>query len=219
MNNIPAYTLVIGQKNYSSWSMRAWLLMRFLGLDFETVEIGLYTDGSRARVRDLGGEAGLVPVLLIDQFAIWETLAIFEWLHERHGAVWPMDPWMRARARSLCGEVSAGMQALRAAMPCNVRARERRAIRTRETDEDIARVCDIWSSRPGGECPWLFAEFGAADIMFAPIATRFRTYGVEVEGTARAYWQRLLAHPLVEEWSGLAALETDVIPSAEVGER
>jgi len=211
----PHYTLILGPKNYSSWSMRAWLVMRHLGLDFEIVTVDLYRDGSRDAVRELGGETGLVPVLKRDGFAIWDTLAIFETLHEAHGGVWPADADRRARARSLAGEVHSGFDALRAAMPVNTRARGRTANRTAEVEADIARAADIWSRAPKGE--WLFGAFGGADILFAPIATRFQTYGVVLPPAASAYCSNLLAHPLVAEWLALGAAETGRIETFEIG--
>ncbi|HEX5183000.1 MAG TPA: VOC family protein [Allosphingosinicella sp.] len=214
---MPPCILVLGQKNYSSWSMRAWLLMRWLGLDFEIETVPLYREDSRPRVRALGGETGLVPVLRLGDLAIWDTLAIFETLHERHGGVWPADAPQRARARSLCGEVHSGFNALREALPVNIRARGRKVPLTPAVEADIERVAAIWSrpSRTGSD--WLFGEFGAADIMFAPVATRFQTYGIILPQPASAYQARLLAHPLVASWLALGAAETDTIPSLERG--
>lgn len=211
------YTLVLGQKNYSSWSMRAWLLMRWLELDFEVVTVPLYTEQSRATVRAQGGETGMVPVLKAGDLAIWDTLAIIEYLHEAHRDVWPADPAQRARARSLAGEVHSGLNALRAAMPVNTRARGRRAAVTPDVEADIARVEDVWTRYPGRDGPWLFGEFGVADILYAPVATRFQTYGVELGGPARTYHAQLLTHPLVAEWLAAGAAESDVIPVLEVG--
>jgi glutathione S-transferase len=209
-------TLVLGPKNYSSWSMRAWLLLKFLEVPFDVVTIDLYTPTSRQEVRDQGGESGLVPVLRDGDLAIWDTPAIFEHFHETHPQVWPAPRDRRARARSLCGEVHSGFHALRAAMPVNTRARGRSAARTAEVTADIDRVVEIWTRYPA-EGGWLFDEFGGADIMFAPIATRFQTYGVSLSGPAADYQARILAHPLVAEWLRLGAAETGMIPSLEVG--
>ena len=211
------YFLVLGQKNYSSWSMRAWLLMRLLNLPFEVITIGLYTETSRAEVRALGGETGLVPVLRQGDLIVWDTLAIFEHLHETYGGVWPEDRQRRAQARSLCAEVHAGFAALRDAMPVNTRARRRNALRTSAVEADIERASNIWSRWPKSGSPWLFGTFGAADIMFAPIATRFQTYDVQLPDRARVYQQALLTHPLVAEWLELGRQETDQIPQLEIG--
>jgi glutathione S-transferase len=155
-------------------------------------------------------------VLVDGDVAIWDTLAIFEHLHESYPAVWPADKADRARARSICCEIHSAFHALRSAMPCNTRARGRTAIRTAGVTADIDRVVEIWNLY-GERSPWLFGEFGAADIMFAPVATRFQTYGVDPEGVARDYMVRLLAHPLVAEWLRLGELETDTIAILEVG--
>jgi glutathione S-transferase len=209
-------TLVIGQKNYSSWSMRAWLLLKTLGVPFTEVTIPLYRTDSRQSVRALGGQTGLVPVLIDRGTPIWDTLAIFEHLYESYPAVWPADRFDRARARSLAGEIHSSFNALRAAMPVNTRARGRRAKRTADVTADIERVVHIWEGYCGGT-PWLFGAFGGADIMFAPIATRFQTYGVQLGGMAQGYMDRLLDHPLVAEWLRLGQQETDVIELLEVG--
>jgi len=209
----PKYTLIIGPKNYSSWSMRAWLLLKVLGLPFAEQTVPLYQPGSRDHVRGLGGETGLVPVLLEGDAAIWDTLAIFEHLYEAHPAVWPAHRYARAHARSLSGEVHAGFSALRSAMPVNTRARNRIARRSEAVEADIQRVVEIWTSLGGSS--WLFGDFCAADIMFAPIATRFQTYGVELEGLAGDYMDRLLRHSLTMEWLELGRLESSVIPLFE----
>lgn len=210
------YRLIIGNKNYSSWSMRAWLLLRFLDIAFEEIEVLLYRDGAREMVQALGGETGLVPVLINHGTPIWDTLAIAETLFETHPRVWPADPALRARARSYSGEVHSSLNALRDAMPLNTRGRGRVAPIDEHVHADIARVEAIWSQArryPGG--PWLFGEFCAADIMFAPVATRFQTYGVSVAPEAQHYYLSLLSHPLVEEWLALGEAEADVIPVLE----
>lgn len=169
-------------------------------------------------MKALGGESGLVPVLRQGELAIWDTLSIFEHLHEAYGGGWPANPSARARARSLCGEVHSGLHAVREAMPVNTRARDRTAVRSDSVEADIARVAEIWSQDPRSDGrPWLFGDFGAADIMFAPVATRFQTYGAALLERPRAYQSALLSHPLVEEWLELGAAEADTIPLLEVG--
>ena len=208
--------LVIGNKNYSSWSMRAWMLLRFAELPFTEISIDLYRPDSRAPVLALGGETGLVPVLIADGQAIWDTLAITEFVYELCPRIWPADRLVRARARAYVGEVHSGLNAVRQAMPCNTRARDRVADRTPQVESEIARVVDIWSRADGA---WLFGEFCAADIMFAPVAARFRTYGVEIGGRAGEYWQRLLRHPLAAEWFALGEAEPMVIEQFELPTR
>lgn len=205
--------LVIGNKNYSSWSMRAWLLLKHLRLDFEEISISLYVPDARARVQALGGETGLVPVLIADGFPIWDTLALTEFLHERYPGVWPESTFKRARARSYAGEVHSGLNALRDAMPLNCRGRRRIAVRSEAVVADIQRVTAIWSQY--NESIWLLGEFCALDIMFAPVAARFRTYDVMLSGRAAAYQQRLLEHPLVKQWCSLGEVEPQIIEQFE----
>ncbi|WP_269716304.1 glutathione S-transferase family protein [Caulobacter sp. NIBR2454] len=210
-------TLAIGNKNYSSWSMRAWLLLKLVGADFDEVMIPIYRDGARDMVRAMGGETGMVPLLKDGDLAVWDTLAIFEYVAERFPGVWPADPAHRARARSYAAEVHAGFNDLRAAMPCNTRARNRRAVMTPQVEADIARVLQIWETAGRHGSPWLFGEFGGVDAMFAPIATRFQSFGVELTGRPLAYQQALLAHPLMVEWLAAGAAETGVIEASEIG--
>jgi len=212
----PTLQLVIGNKNYSSWSMRAWMMLHLAELSFTEIAIELYRPGSRERVNALGGETGLVPVLVADGHPIWDTLAIAEYLNELSPKIWPADAFDRARARSYAGEVHSGLNALRAAMPCNTRARDRAARRSDQVDAEIARVVEIWRRCDGG---WLFGDFCAADIMFAPVAARFRTYGVELDGAADDYFRRLIEHPLASAWFALGAAEPMVIDQFELPHR
>jgi glutathione S-transferase len=205
--------LVIGDKNYSSWSMRAWMLLRFARLPFMETSVELYRPGARQLVMAMGGETGLAPVLIADGAAIWDTLAITEYVYERCPGVWPADQKSRARARSYAGEIHSGLNALRAAMPCNTRARNRVPALSPEVRADIARVAEIWSRTDGD---WLFGEFCAADIMFAPVAARFRTYGVSLPSVAHDYWLRLLSHELAAEWFALGQAEQTVIERFEL---
>lgn len=174
-----AHTPVIGNRNYSSWSMRAWLLMRLAGMPFDGAVVPLYDAGSRA-VRKLGGQTGLVPVLIADAHPIWDTLATTETPHEASPPIWPSDPARRARARSHAGEVHSSLGALRDAMPVDARGRNRQPVIDDDVRADIARVCTIWATAgryPEG--PWLFGAFCAAGIMFAPVAARFHTCAVD----------------------------------------
>jgi glutathione S-transferase len=205
--------LVIGNKNYSSWSMRAWMLLRFTELPFSEINIELYTANSREQVRALGGETGLVPVALVEGRAIWDTLAITEYLYEQCPRIWPADPLNLPSAPGYEGEVHSGLNAVRAAMPCNTRARDRIADRSTEVEAEIARVSEIWSRATDD---WLFGDFCAADIIFAPVAARFRTYGVMLEGTAQDYCQRLLSHPLSTEWFALGEADPSTIDMFEL---
>jgi len=176
-------------------------MMKFCGMPFEEKIINLYTDTSRQEVRAWGGETGLVPVLIDGDTKIWDTLAIAEYLYEQFPVIWPGNKVLRAKARSICGEIHSGLNALRNAMPVNTRARNRPAVITLDVAEDIRRVQQIWESclaQNSGE--WLFGEFSAVDIFFAPVATRFQTYGVNIEGPESGYQKKILAHPLAQEW-------------------
>jgi len=196
--------------------MRAWLLLRMLEVPFDELTVPLYQAQSRSAVRALGGQTGLVPVLLDGAAAIWDTMAIFEHFQELHPAVWPVARLDRAHARSISGEIHSGFHALRSAMPVNTRARNRIVARSTGVENDIERIKEILKSRSCG-APWLFGSFCGADIMLAPIATRFQTYGVQLEGAADVYMNQLLGHPLVAEWLRLGEAEKDVIGSLEVG--
>jgi glutathione S-transferase len=211
------FVLILGNKNYSSWSMRAWLLLRFVEAPFEEKLIELYTERSRCEVKALGGQTGLVPVLRDGDTTIWDTLAIAEYLYEEYSRVWPSSRVLRARGRSLCGEVHSSLQFMREAMPVNTRGRERVANVTIDVERDLDRVREIWETcmaDHGG--PWLLGEFSAADIMFAPVATRFQTYGVPVAGRAQNFYSRILDHSLVVEWLEDGKMESSRIEQFEL---
>jgi glutathione S-transferase len=212
-------TLVIGNKNYSSWSLRAWLLLREAGLEFEERRIALDQPGTKAALEAVS-PAGRVPVLLLDHETIWDSLAIAETLAERYPGkrLWPADAAARAHARSISAEMHSGFSALRNQMPMNCRA-QRRVPRTAELKADISRVIAIWSDcarRYGGG--WLFGEFSVADVMYAPVVLRFRTYDVPWPDAARSYPERLLGSPALQEWLAAAELETEVIEHDEKGQ-
>ena len=211
-----SYTLIIGNKNYSSWSMRAWLLLEFLEIQFDEIAIDLYTDSARSKVLESGCETGMVPVLKEGDFAIWDTMAIIEYLYESYPQVWPQAKQQRARARSICAEMHAGFQHVRNSMPMNVRKRCALPAMTDALKKDIQRIVEIWENcqnASGG--PWLFGEFSAADTFFAPVATRFQTYGVELSGKAKSYNEQILRHPLVVKWIALGKAETMVLKQYE----
>lgn len=214
-----ALTLVIGNKNYSSWSMRAWLLLRWLELDFKEVVIPLYRAESRAAVLRYS-PTGLLPALLDGDLRIWDSFAIILHLADHMPPVWPGDPRKRAFVRSACAEMHSGFHALRTAMPHNGRARERRVPVTDQLAANVARIEQIWTEgrrRFGADGPWLAGEFGIGDITFAPVASRFRTYGVKLDSPAEEYGLDLLRHPLVERWFAEGAEDAETIPDAEVG--
>ena len=220
-----ALQLVIGNKNYSSWSMRPWVLLRHFGIAFEEIRLRFdFTPGS-AFYRELARytPTGKVPVLLIDGFAVWDTLAIAEAvadLHPEH-AVWPRDPMQRARARSLCAEMHAGFPALRNLCSMNIEASlpevgRQLMVERAELRAEMARIDGMWSQQlaaSGG--PFLFGRFGAADAYYAPVASRIRTYALPVSEAVQAYIERLWAAPGVTHWVADALAERDFLDFEE----
>ena len=205
------YTLVIGSKNYSSWSMRAWLALRHAGADFDEVVIPLDTPDAKERIL-AHSPAGLVPILKDGNLRVWESMAILEVVAERspEKPFWPADESARAHARSVSQEMHAGFRALRQALPMNCRRRYESFEITREAEADIARVQAIWSEcreRHAADGDFLFGPFGNADAMFAPVASRFMTYGVTLDAVSRAYVDALVSQPAVHEWCEAAAEE------------
>lgn len=214
------YTLVIGNRNYSSWSLRGWLLLKLTGAPFAIRQASIYRPESRDRMREMGGETGLVPLLIVDGVPVWDTWAILETLAEAHPHLWPREPLRRARARSYCGEVHGGLDAVRQAMPTNVRGRDRSWTSSPAAEDEIRRVTEIWSRAGGADGPWLFGgDFCAADALFVPVACRFRTYGVALNGAAAIYMSNLLDHPWTREWCAAAAAETETIAMFELPAR
>jgi glutathione S-transferase len=204
--------LVIGNKNYSSWSLRAWLAMKALGLAFEEKRIGLYTPEAKAEILRYS-PAGKVPILVDGATTVWDSLAILEYLAERHPALWPADAAERARARSISAEMHSGFPNLRAHMSMNVRRRYPGKGRMPEVVEEIARIQAIFDAARG---PFLFGGFGAADAMYAPVVLRFRTYEVQVRH--RRYMEAVLALPAMREWIGAAERETESIAKFDMYE-
>ena len=208
-------TLFIGNKAYSSWSLRPWLLMRALDIPFVERITPLYVEGSREKML-LEGPTGKVPVLRDDDFSIWDSLAIIEYLAEKfpQKAVWPKDARDRAHARSLCAEMHSGFQAFRQNCPTNFR-RDRRAT-PREIEEaahaDLARIEAIFAQAKG---PFLFGAFGAADAFFAPVVSRIDVYALAVNAPARAYCDAVLALPAFAAWREGAKAEDWIIEKWE----
>jgi glutathione S-transferase len=214
-------TLVLGTKNYSSWSLRPWLLLRHLGLAFDERVIHFDTEEFATQVPRLS-PSRRVPVLIHGELRVWESLAICEYASELAGGRgWPADPALRAEARALAAEMHAGFPALRAACPMNARARNRRVPMTPELERDIRRVTAIWDGcrrRQPADGPWLFGAYSAADAMYAPVALRFLTYGLPAAGAAADYLRTVLADAELRRWTADAETEGVVIPSDEAGE-
>ena len=199
-----ALTLVIGDKNLSSWSLRPWLLLRMLGAPFDEVLIRLDRPTTKQEILR-HSPAGRVPVLKHDGLVVWDTLAIIEYLAELHpGRVWPEAAAERARARSLAAEMHAGFADLRRELPMDIRARKPGHPYGEEAARDIARIAELWSQAKG---PFLCGPFGGADAMYAPVATRFVTYGVALPAAAARYRDALLGLPPMREWAEAATRE------------
>jgi glutathione S-transferase len=212
--------LVIGNKNYSSWSFRPWLAMKVAGIEFDETVISLDAGDFKTRVTALGG-SGRVPVLCDGEVRVWESLAILEYLAEKFPAagLWPEQHSARAHARAIASEMHAGFVSLRRQLPMNVA----RPVKFRALDasaaKDVTRIDEIWTgcrNEYGGGGPFLFGAFGAADAMFAPVVWRFHTYAVEVSRTALGYMRAVMALPAWWEWRDAARRETWVLANDEV---
>ena len=212
-------TLVIGNKNYSSWSMRPWVLLKQLGIAFEERKLRFHTDEWDAGI-GRWSPSGLVPVLWRGDIAVWDSLAIMEavadWFPDR--GVWPADAAARAFARCAAAEMHAGYRDLRANMPMNIRSRHPGKGMTPGTRADIDRIEHLWGqarSRFGAGGAFLFGRFCAADAMFAPVVMRFATYDVALGPVAARYCEAVRAAPGVRAWVDGAAAETEFVPEDE----
>ena len=204
-------TLVIGNKNYSSWSLRPWLVLRHFGVAFEEIKLPLDTPEFFARIGDYS-PSGRVPVMIEGEVRVWDSLAICEFVNERHlgGRGWPDDPHQRATARAISAEMHSGFTVLRRDLPMNCTRRRTDFVPDDDAAKDIARIKAIWHdarSRQNGE--FLFGDFSIADAMFAPVVLRFVSYGVKLEGIERAYMETMLTLPALRDWLDAAAQETD----------
>ncbi|MCH7888008.1 MAG: glutathione S-transferase family protein [Proteobacteria bacterium] len=213
-------TLVIGNKNYSSWSLRAWLALKHTGAAFDEVRIPLFTPTARAQILR-HSPAGKVPVLHDGDVSVWDSLAICEHLAERFPAarLWPDERAARARARAVGAEMHAGFATLRDAMPMNCRAHLPGKGRTPGVQDDIDRITALWRDcreRHGTGGDMLFGGFTIADAMFAPVAARFVTYEVDLDPTSRAYVDAVWSLPAIEEWVAAARAETERIEHEEI---
>ena len=219
-------TLYIGNKNYSSWSMRPWVLMKQAGLPFEERKLRFDDMEAASPFKQAVlkiNPAGRVPVLVDDGFAVWDSLAIAEYLAEKfpERALWPRDAQARARARSVCAEMHSGFSALRNHCGMNIEAslaevgqkiwKEQAEVRT-----DVERIAQMWTgllAHSGG--PMLFGEFGIADAFYAPVCMRFRTYALPVPAQVQAYVERVCALPAVKAWIEEALAEHEFVPFDE----
>lgn len=212
-------TLVIGNRNYSSWSLRPWMLLKQLGLEFREIQIRLDTPTTKDEIEKYC-PSGRVPVLLDGKLCVWDSLAICEYVAELSGRGWPRDPAARAVARSVCAEMHSGFVNLRTEWPMNARARNRRTITTPGLAADIDRVDEIWNDcrrRFGASGPWLFGDYSIADAMYAPVVLRFNTYSAPISETARWYMAAALEDGILQSWLAAAKAEPWTIEAEEVG--
>ncbi|MBS0417369.1 MAG: glutathione S-transferase family protein [Proteobacteria bacterium] len=212
--------LIIGNKNFSSWSLRPWILMTHLGLAFEETIVQLHTPEFKDEVGRFS-PSGRLPVLRHGELAIWDSLAICEYVAELSGRGWPAGREARAVARSVCAEMHSGFANLRAQWPMNATARNRHTPMTLGLQADIDRVEEIWADcrsrfgRTGG--PWLFGEYSIADAMYAPVVLRFNTYGAPLTEVARWYIASALEDSAMQKWLLAAKDETWTVPGYDVG--
>jgi glutathione S-transferase len=210
--------LVIGNKNYSSWSLRPWLLMKVAGIPFQEVRIPLYTPVAKQEILRYS-PSGKVPCLVDGSVHVWDSLAIGEYLAEAHPVLWPEAPSARALARSISAEMHSGFANLRNHMSMNCRKRHPGKGRAPEVLEEIQRIVSIWGEcreRYAGGGEFLFGRFSIADAMYAPVVLRFRTYEVELPPACRAYADAMLALPALQEWLAAAEQEVETIEAFEM---
>ena len=206
------YLLYIGNKNYSSWSLRPWLLMKHFGIPFTEHMVSVSGRDYNPALKPIAGNAR-VPCLHDDGFAVWESLAIAEYLAERQPRMWPAEPRARARARSVSAEMHAGFVKLRTAMPMNLKFKLKGKPASPEVQRDIDRIVEIWDGArnnfAGTTGPYLFGEFSIADAMFAPVVWRLHVYNVPLPPVAATYSEVMLSHPAMIEWYKDALRETE----------
>lgn len=210
--------LIIGNKNYSSWSLRPWLLLAEFDLDFEEVQASLRAEGLKERLGQYS-PTSRVPVLIDGDIVVWDSLAICEYVSEKYlaGKGWPSDEALRAEARAICAEMHAGFVGLRREMPMNCRAL-RKIDPTAEAMADVARIDEIWSkcvARDNG--PWLYGDFSIADCFYAPVVMRFKTYGVSLSEGASQYQAFALEQDALQRWVKAGVAETEIVPEDEAG--
>jgi glutathione S-transferase len=215
--------LIIGNKNYSSWSLRAWLAVKQSGLGCEELTVPILDEDWEQRKRsseELAPSSGKVPVLWDGDAVVWDSLAIIEYLADKVGRdrFWPKDDAARAMARSMVAEMHSSYLPLRRALPMNVRAKAHGATIDADVRADIVRILTLWAearARFGRGGPFLFGTFSAADVIYAPVVSRFRTYGIGVPGFAASYMQAMWEHEWMRQWVAAAESEDWVIEQYE----
>lgn len=213
--------LIIGNKNYSSWSLRPWFLLKHFGIKFEEIRIPLFTADYDSVITEFT-DAHKVPVLQDAELTVWDSLAICEYISEQYldGKGWPSKLSARAEARSASAEMHSGFFEIREHMPMNCRA-QRHISLSKGVSQEILRIDTLWQSlrkKYQSQGKWLLGEFSIADCMYAPIASRFHTYQSELSETSRLYIQDIINHPEIKNWYQQATDEEEVIEQSEVGQ-
>jgi glutathione S-transferase len=211
LTGVAEFTLVIGNKNYSSWSLRPWLAMRQAAIPFEEILVPLYQADSKQRLLQQA-KVGKVPILKHGPRVIWDSLAILEYLAEQFPdrELWPTDRQVRGVARAAAAEMHGGFAALRRQLPMDIRARRQAQPRGGEVAADILRIRSLWQdcrAQYGASGPFLFGRFSIADAMYAPVAVRFRSYAVPLDAVSQAYSDALLTLPAFKEWEAAGQTE------------
>ena len=214
------YTLVIGNKNYSSWSMRPWVWMRHHNIAFKEHRIALYTNDTSTKIAEYGCSS-TVPILTHGDIKVWDSLAILEYLAEKHGdcSGWPADTGARAHARSVSAEMHSGFMSLRSDMPMNCRRKIEGFTLSDGVQKDIDRINTIFTDcreNYASDGAWLFGEYSIADAMYTPVVMRFNTYGITLEGDAAEYLDTVKNQPAVVEWMADSRQEIETIESEEL---
>jgi glutathione S-transferase len=212
-------TIYIGNKNYSSWSLRGWLMVKQSGIEFDEVVIALDEPTTRETILR-HSPSGAVPAIRHADRTVWDSLAIGEYLAELapQAGLWPADPAIRALARCVSAEMHSGFAAMRQHFPMNMRSTFSDRFPTAAAQADINRIAAIWRDcrrRFGGTGQFLFGEFSIADAMYAPVCSRFRTYKIEMDEVGQAYCDAIWNWPAMQEWLQAARKEPMVIPDAE----
>ncbi len=213
-----ALRLILGNKNYSSWSFRPWLALKAAGIPFEETVLPIYIPGAREKILE-HSPSGKVPVLIDGAVHVWESLAIIEYTAEKFpgAGLWPQQREVRAHARAVANEMHGGFVPLRRACPMNMRREPGAITLSADVLANVARIDEIWTDcRARYRGPFLFGAFGAADAMFAPVVSRFHTYAVAVGPIARAYMDTVMALPAWGEWQAAAVQERWVLPEFEI---
>ncbi len=213
-------TLIIGNKNYSSWSLRPWILMKHYQVDFEEQRVALFTDTTADELSMFNSDFK-VPILKDGELEVWDSLSILEYISEQYlsGNGWPVDAQARAVARSISSEMHSSFFNVRNELPMNCR-KEFSGIQLSEgAEKEIERIKSLWNTcrnEYGGEGEWLFGNYSIADAMFAPVALRFSGYNIPLDGIEQEYVKSVLAHPAIIEWIEAGKLETEVIEEDEI---